>query len=120
MSASVKIMLSHNYCHFEVSKSIDGEVTDKEINELRKSVQRLADESVRQYQIAKEKASHNENIKWKKEEMETRIKRILEIAEEDRSPEQKALIKHSEDKEFYSQFDRDEYDYEDDEETYNW
>jgi len=49
MGASVKIMLSHDYCHFEVSKSTDDNITDKEINQMRKDVQKLADEAVRQY-----------------------------------------------------------------------
>ena len=43
MSASVKIMLSYDYCHFEVSISSDAN-TVVAANELRKAAQRLADD----------------------------------------------------------------------------
>ena len=44
---SVKIMLSYDYCHFEIALASDEEMELKEINEMRKDAQRLADEAVR-------------------------------------------------------------------------
>ena len=49
-SATVKVMLSHNYCHFEVSKIIEAnegeELTMKEIDTARIDCQKLADKAV--------------------------------------------------------------------------
>lgn len=56
MNASVKIMLSYDYNHFEVALSEECEDL-KAANELRKSAQRLADEAVRQYKVAQEMAA---------------------------------------------------------------
>ena len=55
MGASVKIMLSHDYCHFEVALSSDAAVTPVQVNVMRKKAQFLADEAVRQYKLAKER-----------------------------------------------------------------
>lgn len=116
MSASVKIMLSYDYCHFEVSKSTDENVSDKEINEMRKDVQRLADEAVRQYKVAKDKSC--ENLQYDKEQFIKTVKEIENIPLSERAPEQKAILKQFNDAEFYSQFDP--YDYYDDEYGYDF
>ena len=120
MAASVKIMLSYNYCHFEVSKSTDENLSDSEINEMRKDVQRLADEAVRQYEKAKTIAAENSRKEENKMFFENRIKKYLEIPESERTEEQKAFIKQAEDEEYMKQYEFDEYDYEDDEETYEF
>jgi len=65
MSTSVKIMLSYDYCHFEVCKSTDEELTNNQTNELRKDVQRLADEAVRQYKVAKNQAARRQESEYK-------------------------------------------------------
>jgi len=56
MKGSVKIMLSYDYSHFEVCLGSDEDMSIKQVNELRKQAQRLADEAVRQYHMAKEMA----------------------------------------------------------------
>jgi len=114
MGASVKIMLSYDYCHFEVYKSTDENISDEQINEMRKDVQRLADEAVRQYKIAKKHAAKIQGIKNEKEYHFSRMKKLLSIPEDQRGPEQKAYIKQAEDTEFLKQFEYREYDYEDD------
>jgi hypothetical protein len=84
MGASVKIMLSYDYCHFEVCKSTDENISDKEINEMRKSVQRLADEAVRQYKVAKERAAKREDGEFKIHNFEAQCKRAMDKPEGER------------------------------------
>lgn len=119
MSASVKIMLSYDYCHFEVSKSVDENISDKEINELRKDVQRLADEAVRQYKIAKNQAARRTDAEYKMRNFEEECKRIEAKEEHDRTLKEIAMLKQYRDENWQAQFDYN-YDYEDDEETYGW
>jgi hypothetical protein len=107
MGASIKIMLSYDYCHFEVCKSTDAEITDKEINEMRKDAQRLADEAVRQYKIAKTKAA---NRAISQSEFESECLRITKIPIDERTPMQKAMLKQYSDEDWRAQF---EYDYDD-------
>jgi hypothetical protein len=107
MGTSVKIMLSYDYCHFEICKGTDQELSNKEVNELRKDVQRLANEAVRQYKVAKEKAAQ-----WADESAKFFYDAARRVPLEARTPEQKAIIKQYEDDGWRSQFD---YDYEDDE-----
>ena len=120
MSASVKIMLSYDYCHFEVSKSSDQELTDKQINEMRKDVQRLADEAVRQYKIAKQEAAYNLECEEKRDYFLRRVTHAEKTPQENRTPEQIAVLKQYQEEEWQSQFEQHDYDYEDDDETYDW
>ena len=109
--ASVKVMRSYDYCHFEVSLSSDEEMSLKEINEMRKDAARLTDEAVRQYKIAKEKLSDN----WKFSRQET-LKQADAIRKKDIcdwTPEDKAVIKLISDKNWDEQWD-----YYDSEESY--
>lgn len=111
MNGSVKVMLSYNYCHFEVALSSDQPMAISEINELRKQAMRLADEAVRQYQIAKEKAEKRLNLTWEKERLVADVNRIREVPESERTAEHKAKLKAFEDHAHWSQHN---YDYEDD------
>jgi hypothetical protein len=120
MGASVKIMLSYDYCHFEVCKSTDENLTDKEINELRKETQRLADEAVRQYKIARRKAELRNSDNFKKEIFLKNYGHAVRKMAEDRSPEEIALVKQRNDKDWEDHFNQNEYDYQDDDGTYNW
>lgn len=114
MGASVKVMLSYNFCHFEISKHTDQDLSDKEINELRKDVQRLADESVRQYIIAKTKASERTCRRSEKLELEEEVKKIKNLPASEWSATQKAKVKALEDHDYWIEHD---YDYEDDDDS---
>ncbi len=59
-NASVKVMLSYDYSHFEVSMQVENEsgLSLKDIDEARKSCQRLADKAVGQYKTAKAAAAN--------------------------------------------------------------
>lgn len=104
--ASVKVMRSHDYCHFEVSLASADAATPELVDELRKTAARLADKAVAQYKTAKAAHARLDRISQKSE---------LDYAQStpvgERSPELKAVIKFHEDKDFAKRFD---YDYEDD------
>jgi hypothetical protein len=104
--STVKVMRSHDYCHFEVSLGYGGCATLEEIDALRKEAARLADKAVAQYKTAKRAAELQSQIseKW-------RLTQALETPENERSPAQKAVIKYHQDAAFRARFD---YDYQDD------
>ena len=114
MSASVKIMLSFDYCHFEICKGTDENLTNEQINDLRKDCQRLADEAVRQYQVAKHHAA--KLYSYEKKDFDRRIKGILEKVESDLTIEETAMLKQYRDEEFQKQFEPYDYDDEDERE----
>lgn len=63
MKASVKIMRSYDYNHFEVTLSSDEDMTLDEVNEMRKSAARLADQALLQYQLMKKVQSAQLNAR---------------------------------------------------------
>lgn len=86
-------------------------MTMEGVNELRKNAQRLADEAVRQYQVAKKKFQLYINDQDKRKGYERKLERLKENREEkDWSPEEKALKKVLEDYDWK----QNKYDYEDD------
>ena len=105
-SGSVKVMRSYDYCHFEVTLSTSGPASIEFIDELRKQAARLADKAVEQYKVAKDAMSVYGAMseRW-------RLQRAMGIAECDRTPQDKAIIKFHGDKEYASRFG---YDYQDD------
>jgi hypothetical protein len=114
-SASVKVMLSYDYSHFEASMSIENEsgLSLKEIDEARKSCQRLADKAVHQYKVAKTNAAARSDGKYKMASFEQECKRIAAKDEHDRTIKEIAMLKQYQDENWQVQFDYD-YDYEDD------
>lgn len=101
MGASVKIMLSYNYCHFEIALSDETVKTFAEIDGLRKDAQRLADKAVHQYQVAKREAS-NMIYGGRKTEVEKAAKIVREnFPKSEWTPEQKAVLKAWEDFQYY-------------------
>jgi hypothetical protein len=113
MKASVKIMLSYDYSHFEVALSTDDDLDTKGVNELRKTAQRLADEAVRQYKRAKEAAENRQQGKYEKERFLDDIERIKAKPEQERTVRELAMLKQYQDENWQAQFE-DEYDYDDD------
>jgi hypothetical protein len=111
LNASVKVMRSHDYCHFEVQLSSPFPVSIAEIDELRKKAARLTDKAVEQYKIAKRNAALIEREDAERAYRGQRIERILLIPKDERSPEDQAVIKQFED----SQYEESRrYDYQDD------
>jgi len=114
VKAGVKVMLSYDYCHFEVCLGFaDDEVaTIERVNELRKDAQRLADEAVRQYAKAKAIAEGRIGSRFDMDALEKEVSEIEKKPESEWSPEEKAKVKLLEDYNRWSEFG---YDYEDDE-----
>jgi len=111
-TASVKIMLSYDYNHFEICLGSDMDLTLKEVNDLRKSAQRLSDEAVRQYKVAKEKASKQCHREYERKELEREVDRIICKPEGERSATDKAKLTALKD---HAYWEEHQYDYDDDE-----
>ena len=114
-SASVKIMLSYDYSHFETCMSLENEegVSKDEIDNARKDCQRLCDKAVKQYKIAKEMAAKRNDGEYKMRNFEEQCRSIALKAEGDRTIKEIAMLKRYQDENWQAQFDYD-YDYEDD------
>ena len=110
MSASVKIMLSFDYCHFEVSLSSEA-TTQAAANELRKTAQRLADEAVRQYKVAKSEAVKRSEAQCMLPAIKSEVEEIKKLMPDEWTPRQKGTVKALEDAEFAAAH---KYEYDDD------
>jgi len=115
-SASVKIMLSHDYSHFETSMSLENEegVTKHEIDQARKDCQRLCDKAVAQYKKAKESAAKRSDGLYQMQNFEAQCKKIKLKEDGDRTINEIAMLNQYEQENWQSRFNID-YDYEDDE-----
>ena len=116
-TASVKVMLSYDYSHFEASMSLENEsgLTMQEIDDARKKCQRLADKAVGQYKKAKEMASNRSDGEYQMRNFQEQCERIKAKDEQDRTIKEIAMLKQYEDENWQAQFDYD-YDYDDDNE----
>jgi len=63
--ASVKIMRSYDYCHFEICLGTDEDIPLVDVDKIRKDAQRLVDKAVDQYKIACEE--NNRKISLRQE-----------------------------------------------------
>lgn len=114
-SASVKVMLSYDYCHFESSMTLENEsgVIKSDIDLARKDCMRLCDKAVLQYKIAKEMAVLRQNGEYKMHNFEQECKKIATKPEGDRTINEIAMLKQYENEKWQEKFDY-RYDYEDD------
>jgi hypothetical protein len=114
-SASVKVMLSYDYSHFEASMSLENDngLSMNEIDTARKNCQRLADKAVSQYKTAKLQAANRNDGEYKMKNFEGECKRIKEKIEHDRTLKEIAMLKQYENENWQAQFEYD-YDYMDD------
>lgn len=116
-NASVKIMLSYDYSHFESSLTIENEagLSLSDIDAARKNCQRLCDKAVAQFKKAKEMAAKRTNSIYEMRQFENDCLRILEKPECDRTLKEIGMLKEYQDEKWREKFDRS-YDYEDDDE----
>jgi hypothetical protein len=114
-SASVKVMRSFDYCHFEVAMSVESDkfLTHNEIDDTRKECMRLVDKAVDQYKIAKSCAAKRQEGAYYMKNFEADCKQIKLKDPNDRTIGEIAKLKQYEDENWQSQFDFN-YDYEDD------
>jgi hypothetical protein len=110
--ASVKVMRSHDYCHFEVQLSAtiaDGVEQVALVDELRKTAARLADKAVEQYKVAKLNAERLEQDARTHSDLLHDAERIEAKPEGERTPVEKAVLKFIQD----LKFERRRYNYDD-------
>ncbi len=77
-SATVKVMLSHNYNHFEASialENADG-VSVSDIDNARKDCNRLCDKAIKQYNTAKVMESKRLSLRGEKDNLEREVREI--------------------------------------------
>lgn len=114
-SFSVRVMRSHDYCHFEIvlgcSDDQGAVYGPEDVDALRKVAMRLADKAVEQYKIKKASLSQDEDDKVTIARLRPSAEEIEAKAEADRTPEEKAILKEVKDALFRAQ--RSEYDYQD-------
>ena len=107
MKASVKIMRSYDYNHFEISLSTEEDLTIDQVDSMRKEAARLVDKAVAQYKISKMESS-----KFPDQELSRQAQIIKEnFPQSEWTDAQKALIKRHEDNVYWA---NRPYDYEDD------
>lgn len=111
-SASVKVMLSYDYNHFESCMSVENEdgLTMKDIDDARKNCQRLCDKAIIQYKAAKSAEQNKMRSQMEKEQFERKVERIKMKSYGERTVDELAIIKAYEDENWIKQFDYD-YDY---------
>lgn len=119
-TASVKIMLSYDYSHFEACMTAENEsgLSMYDIDAIRKNCQRLCDKAVGQYKTAKLKAANRTDGQYKIKNFEATCKAIEQKQEGDRTINEIAMLKQYKDENWQAQFE-DNYDYDDDE-NYNF
>ncbi len=114
MKASVRIMRSYDYNHFEICLGSDEEMTLDEANELRKQAALLVDEAVRQYKIAKKKEQYREEKEYSLERMLEQIERIKKKSETEWTVQEAVLMSGFEDQKFWKEHEKEDYFYGDD------
>lgn len=119
MQASVKVMRSHDYCHFEVALSAECEDIDA-VDALRKQAAVLVDEAVRQYRIAKQKESRRGFTESRLEELVDRVEAIKKRPRSEWTPEDAAIMRGIEDHRFFKEFDEEAYYYSDPEREHHF
>jgi hypothetical protein len=115
-SASVKVMRSHDYCHFEVALAsnflgLSSEDTTLAVDDLRKTAARLADKAVEQYKVAKENLERQESHDRRAEYIREEAAAIEAKPEGERTPDEQATLKTYKDHVFHA---NRRYDYDDD------
>lgn len=110
-NASVKVMRSFDYCHFEVSLSSDLVTCPTDVDDLRKEAAKLADKAVEQYKAMKANLEMRDSDTWKLNTLKHRAEAAEAKPESERTPEEKAVIKKLQDGYYQN---RRRYDYDDD------
>lgn len=114
-SASVKIMLSYNYNHFESSMTVESDnedgLTPLDVDNARKECQRLCDKAVKQYIIAKQVEVKRANLNSEKSALEREVREIKLRDVNSWSVTDKAKVKALEDHNWELRYDyQDDFD----------
>lgn len=111
-TATVKVMLSHNYNHFETSISLENEegIKIEEIDEARKDCSRLCDKAIKQYEQAIIIQIKRCKLADEKRQMDIEVKEIKEKDKEQRTVKEKATVKAFEEYNWELRWDYDDID----------
>lgn len=109
--ALVRVMRSHDYCHFDVALGSSEATTPEQVDDLRKAAARLADKAVSQYRTAKIHANRVMSAAQTRHAESRRMDHIREKPEGDRTPNEQATLKAFDDAIYEASRG---YDYEDD------
>lgn len=109
-SATVKVMLSHNYNHFEASIALENEsgVSVEDIDNARKDCNRLCDKAIKQYNVAKLMESKRASLSNERRNLEHEVAEIKQKDKETWSVIEKAKVKALEDHNWNIQWDYDD------------
>lgn len=105
-NASVRVMRSHEFCHFEVALTSTLPLTLLGVDNLRKDCARLVDKAVEQFKRKKSALEMDDSFTTR--QLRADVKGIKERPESEWTPEDKATVKELGDREH-----RARYDYED-------
>ena len=109
---SVRIMVSYDYCQFEVCLSSDEVLSLDAVDAMRKDAARLVDKAVCQYKVKQENLRRRGVGQRQLNSLQREVAIIKEnFPASEWTPEQKAVVKRCDDVEFAL---NREYDYEDD------
>lgn len=109
VKASVKVMRSYDYNHFECVLSSDEKLDDKQINLLRVRAAKLVDHAIESYKLKKEHENRLANEIYNRRDLENKVKAIIEnFPKSQWTSEQKAQIKKLDDLKFADQFNYSE------------
>jgi hypothetical protein len=114
-TASVRILRSFDYCHFEITLGLleaNAPIGLDEVDGLRKEAARLADKAVEQYKVKKNDLEQHEEDETMVNDFAEEAAAIEKKPETDRTPDEQASLKQFKDAQF--RLSR-QYDYED-----NW
>jgi hypothetical protein len=110
---TVRVMRSHDYCHFEITLGIlpaDSILSFEEADNLRKEAARLVDKAVEQYKIKKADLSRQEQSDYERRHLCDEAAEIEARPETERTPSEQALLKRYKDAVYEA---NRAYDYED-------
>ncbi len=109
VAASVKVMRSYDYNHFECILSSEEKLDDKQINSMRIRAAKLVDHAIESYKIKKEHENRIANESWTRKDLENKVKAIIEnFPKSQWTSEQKAQVKKLDDLKFADQFNYEE------------
>ena len=110
--ASVKVMRSYDYCHFEVNLATDQQLDVAEVDDMRRVAASLVDRAVDDYKRMKAHDPARLTARYQRAEMEQRLADIKQKPEGERTINEVAMLKRSEDAEFWAKYkDDEEFDY---------
>lgn len=118
-SATVRVMRSYDYNHFEISLTAEVCTIDQ-TNDLRKQAALLVDEAVLQYKEARQHETNREAAQWKIREAEKNLAFALETPESERTPQQAAIVMSHEAGTYWKGVHEDDYLYDDLESSFHF